>query len=89
MGPVSPTTAFDIGEKTKNPTDMYLSDIFTLPLNLSGRPGMSIPIGFDTQKRPIGLQVVGNFWDEQRLLNFTHQFQVRTQWHLESPELQS
>jgi aspartyl-tRNA(Asn)/glutamyl-tRNA(Gln) amidotransferase subunit A len=65
---------------------MYLQDIYTLALNLAGLPGMSIPAGF-SQELPVGMQLIGNYFDESRLLNVAHQFQQATDWHLKTPEL--
>ena len=83
MGPVSPTAAFDLGS-VKDPVSMYLADIYTLSVNLAGLPGMSIPAGFSNQL-PVGLQIIGNHWSEELLLNVAHQFQIRTDWHNHSP----
>jgi len=85
MGPTSPTVAFNIGEKADDPVTMYLSDIYTIATNLAGLPGMSIPAGF-SQGKPVGLQVIGNYFDEARLLNVAHQFQLATDWHMRTPE---
>jgi aspartyl-tRNA(Asn)/glutamyl-tRNA(Gln) amidotransferase subunit A len=85
MGPTTPTTAFKIGEKTDDPVSMYLSDIYTIAVNLAGLPGMSIPAGF-TNNLPVGLQLIGNYFDEARLLNIAHQFQKVTDWHKRHPE---
>lgn len=84
MGPVSPTTAFDLGS-VKDPVSMYLADIYTLSANLAGLPGMSIPAGF-SNKLPVGLQLIGNYWSESKLLNIAHQFQQQTDWHTKTPE---
>ena len=84
MGPVSPTTAFDLGS-VKDPVSMYLADIYTLSANLAGLPGMSIPAGF-AQKLPVGLQLIGNYWSESKLLNIAHQFQQQTDWHTQAPQ---
>ena len=84
MGPTSPTTAFRIGEKISNPVQMYLSDIFTIAVNLSGLPGMSIPCGF-AEKLPVGLQLIGNYFTEARLLNAAHRYQLVTDWHQRCP----
>jgi len=65
---------------------MYLQDIYTLSLNLAGLPGMSIPAGF-SQQLPVGMQLIGNYFDESRLLNVAHQFQQVTDWHLKAPEV--
>lgn len=84
MGPVSPTTAFDLGS-VKDPVSMYLADIYTLSANLAGLPGMSIPAGF-AQNLPVGLQLIGNYWSESKLLNVAHQFQQQTDWHSKMPQ---
>lgn len=84
MGPVSPTTAFDLGS-VKDPVSMYLADIYTLSANLAGLPGMSIPAGF-SNKLPVGLQLIGNYWSESKLLNIAHQFQLQTDWHTQTPQ---
>jgi aspartyl-tRNA(Asn)/glutamyl-tRNA(Gln) amidotransferase subunit A len=85
MGPTSPTTAFRIGEKASDPVQMYLSDIYTIAVNLAGLPGMSIPCGFDSRGLPIGLQIIGNYFREAQMLNVAHQYQVTTDWHLRAP----
>jgi aspartyl-tRNA(Asn)/glutamyl-tRNA(Gln) amidotransferase subunit A len=85
MGPTSPTTAFRIGEKSSDPVQMYLSDIYTIAVNLAGLPGMSIPCGFDDSGLPVGLQIVGNYFDEARMLNVAHQYQLATDWHQRAP----
>ena len=87
LGPTAPQTAFKFGEKSANPVEMYLSDIYTIAVNLAGLPGMSLPCGFDGQGLPIGLQLIGNYFAEARLLNAAHQFQLATDWHLKSPAL--
>jgi aspartyl-tRNA(Asn)/glutamyl-tRNA(Gln) amidotransferase subunit A len=84
MGPVSPTTAFDLGS-VKDPVSMYLADIYTLSANLAGLPGMSIPAGF-SKNLPVGLQLIGNYWSEAKLLNIAHQFQQQTDWHQKMPQ---
>ncbi|MDA1342736.1 MAG: Asp-tRNA(Asn)/Glu-tRNA(Gln) amidotransferase subunit GatA [Proteobacteria bacterium] len=85
MGPVAPTTAFGIGEKMANPIEMYLSDIYTIAINLAGLPAMSIPAGF-AEGKPVGLQVIGNYFKEDRLLNIAHKYQQVTDWHQRSPK---
>jgi aspartyl-tRNA(Asn)/glutamyl-tRNA(Gln) amidotransferase subunit A len=85
MGPTSPTTAFRLGEKSADPVQMYLSDIYTIAVNLAGLPGMSIPCGFDGGGLPIGLQIIGNYFDEARMLNVAHQYQLATDWHTKAP----
>ncbi len=84
--PTTPEVAFKKGEKTGDPVSMYLQDIYTLSLNLAGLPGMSIPAGF-SQGLPVGLQLIGNYFEESRLLNVAHRFQQATDWHLQSPEM--
>jgi aspartyl-tRNA(Asn)/glutamyl-tRNA(Gln) amidotransferase subunit A len=84
-GPTSPTTAFPLGDKTSDPLQMYLNDIFTIPANLAGLPAMSIPGGFDRAGMPIGLQLTANYFGEAKLLNAAHQFQRETDWHLRAP----
>ena len=85
MGPTSPTTAFRIGEKASDPVQMYLSDIYTLAVNLAGLPGMSIPCGVDARGLPIGLQIIGNYFREAQMLNVAHQYQLASDWHLRAP----
>jgi len=86
MGPTTPTTAFNLGAKTDDPVAMYLSDIYTISVNLAGLPGMSIPAGFGTDQRPVGLQLIGKYFDEARLLNTAHQYQQATDWHKQTPK---
>jgi len=86
MGPTSPTTAFKLGEKSADPVQMYLSDIYTIAVNLAGLPGMSIPCGFDGGGLPVGLQIIGNYFDEARMLNVAHQYQLVTDWHQHAPK---
>jgi len=85
-GPTSPTTAFNLGAKTDDPVAMYLSDIYTISVNLAGLPGMSIPAGFGSDQRPVGLQLIGKYFDEARLLNAAHQYQQATDWHQRAPK---
>ena len=85
MGPVSPTTAFKIGEKSDDPVSMYLQDIYTLAVNLAGLPAMSIPVEA-AEGLPVGLQLIGNYFDEARLLNVAHQFQQATDFHKQIPQ---
>jgi len=87
LGPVAPTAAFNIGEKSNDPVEMYLSDIYTLSVNLAGLPGMSVPAGFAANGRPIGLQIIGNYFSEAKMLNVAHQFQQVTGWHRQAPAL--
>ncbi|WP_404357589.1 Asp-tRNA(Asn)/Glu-tRNA(Gln) amidotransferase subunit GatA [Methylotuvimicrobium sp. KM1] len=85
MGPVSPTVAFGLGEKTGDPIQMYLSDIYTIAINLAGLPAMSIPAGF-VDGKPVGLQIIGNYFAEERLLNVAHRYQMNTDWHKQVPK---
>ncbi len=85
MGPASPTTAFGVGEKSDDPVAMYLSDVYTIATNMAGLPGMSIPCA-PVGGMPVGLQIIGNYFDEARLLNAAHKFQQQTQWHQQLPE---
>ncbi len=84
MGPAAPSAAFNIGELTDDPITMYLSDIYTIAVNLAGLPGMSIPAGF-VNNRPVGLQLIGRHFDEAKLLNIAHKFQTVTDWHAQGP----
>ena len=84
MGPTTPTTAFKLGDKTDDPISMYLADIYTISTNLAGLPGLSIPSGF-VKGLPVGLQLIGNYFDEARLLNVAHSFQQATDWHKKNP----
>jgi aspartyl-tRNA(Asn)/glutamyl-tRNA(Gln) amidotransferase subunit A len=84
VGPTTPSPAFTIGEKVNDPVAMYMEDIFTLSLNLAGLPGMSVPCG-QVNDLPVGLQLIGNYFDEARLLNVAHQYQQNTEWHTLSP----
>jgi aspartyl-tRNA(Asn)/glutamyl-tRNA(Gln) amidotransferase subunit A len=86
MGPTSPSVAFRFGEKSADPIAMYLSDIYTIAVNLAGLPGMSIPVGF-SGKLPVGMQIIGNYFSEAHLLNVAHRYQQVTDWHRQSPEL--
>lgn len=87
VAPVAPTAAFAIGEKVDDPLQMYLSDIFTLPANLAGIPGMSLPCGFTADGRPIGLQLLGRPFDEGTLLRLAYNFEQATDFHLRKPVL--
>ena len=88
MGPVAPTVAWDLGSKANDPVANYLADIYTLSTSLAGLPGMSIPCGFGGEggKRPVGLQIIGNYFGEAKLLNIAHQYQQATDWHQRAPE---
>jgi aspartyl-tRNA(Asn)/glutamyl-tRNA(Gln) amidotransferase subunit A len=86
MGPTTPSTAFKLGEKAGDPVQMYLSDIYTIAVNLAGLPGMSIPCGFDGGGLPVGLQIIGDYFSEARMLNVAHQYQQATDWHQRAPK---
>ena len=85
LGPTTPEVAFRIGAKTDDPVSMYLQDIYTISLNLAGLPGMSLPVGF-VDGLPVGMQLIGNYFDEARLLQVAHRYQQVSDWHLQSPE---
>ncbi|MBP0030961.1 Asp-tRNA(Asn)/Glu-tRNA(Gln) amidotransferase subunit GatA [Roseofilum sp. Guam] len=87
VSPTAPTTAFKAGEKTKDPISMYLSDLMTIPVNLAGLPGLSIPCGFDRQGLPIGLQLISDVLREDLLLQVAHTYEQTTSWHLKQPSL--
>jgi aspartyl-tRNA(Asn)/glutamyl-tRNA(Gln) amidotransferase subunit A len=82
LGPVAPDVAWRLGEKSKDPVQMYLEDIYTLSTNLAGLPAMSVPCGFNSSKLPIGMQLIGNYFSEARLLQVAHQYQQNSDWHL-------
>ncbi len=84
-GPTSPTVAWPIGEKSDDPVQMYLQDIYTIAVNLAGLPGLSLPCGSGAHELPVGLQLIGNYFDEARLLNVAHGFQQATEWHRRMP----
>jgi aspartyl-tRNA(Asn)/glutamyl-tRNA(Gln) amidotransferase subunit A len=86
IGPTSPSTAFKLGEKGDDPVQMYLSDIYTIAVNLAGLPGMSIPAGFGSNGLPVGLQIIGNYFAEARMLNAAHQYQLATDHHGRAPQ---
>ena len=90
MGPVAPTVAWNLGSKANDPVANYLADIYTLSTSLAGLPGMSIPVGFGqgekNAQRPVGLQLIGNYFGEAKLLNIAHQLQLATDWHQRRPE---
>jgi aspartyl-tRNA(Asn)/glutamyl-tRNA(Gln) amidotransferase subunit A len=85
MGPAAPSVAYDIGAKTTDCVQMYLDDLYTIPINLAGLPGMSIPCGFGSGGRPVGLQIVGDYWSEALMLSVAHAFQRTTDWHARTP----
>ncbi|MDR1935902.1 MAG: Asp-tRNA(Asn)/Glu-tRNA(Gln) amidotransferase GatCAB subunit A, partial [Candidatus Accumulibacter sp.] len=86
IGPTSPTTAFRVGEKMSDPVRMYLSDIYTIAVNLAGLPGMAVPAGF-ADGLPVGLQLIGDYFSEARMLNAAHQYQRITDWHTRMPAM--
>ncbi len=85
-GPVAPTVAWNLGEKSDDPVANYLADIFTLPASLAGLPGLSLPVGFGAVGMPVGLQLIGNYLQEARLLNVAHRYQQATDWHTRKPQ---
>jgi aspartyl-tRNA(Asn)/glutamyl-tRNA(Gln) amidotransferase subunit A len=85
-GPVAPTVAWKLGDKSEDPVASYLADIFTLPASLAGLPGMSIPVGFGASQMPVGMQLIGNYLQEAKLLNVAHRFQQATDWHAKRPQ---
>jgi aspartyl-tRNA(Asn)/glutamyl-tRNA(Gln) amidotransferase subunit A len=85
-GPVAPTVAWKLGDKSGDPVANYLADIFTLPASLAGLPGMSVPCGFGENGMPVGLQLIGDYFGEGRLLNAAHAFQRATDFHLRAPQ---
>ena len=84
--PTSPVVAFPLGEKTADPLQMYLVDVYTLPVNIAGLPGLSVPCGF-SQGLPVGMQLIGPAWSEETLLQIAHSYQQATEWHLARPQL--
>ena len=86
LSPTTPGTAFKAGEKSDDPTEMYLQDIFTTPANLAGLPGISIPCG-EHGGLPLGMQLVGNSLQEDKLLQFAHSYQSNTDWHKKMPNI--
>ena len=85
MGPTTPTTAFELGAKTDDPVAMYLNDIYTASVNLAGLPAVSIPCGFDNEGLPVGLQIIGKYLEEAKILNVAHQIQTCTDYHQQTP----
>ena len=85
LGPAAPSVAYALGAKKDDPVQMYLDDLYTIPINLAGLPGMSIPCGFGALGRPVGLQIVGNYFEEARMLAAAHAFQQATDWHTRTP----
>jgi aspartyl-tRNA(Asn)/glutamyl-tRNA(Gln) amidotransferase subunit A len=87
LTPTSPTAAFKIGERTQDPLQMYLADIFTIAVNLAGTCGISIPCGFTSDKLPIGLQIIGPRWGEECMFRVANAYEQATSWHKEKPPL--
>lgn len=87
VSPTAPTTAFKLGDKSQNPLSMYLIDLMTIPVNLAGLPGMSVPCGFDSQGLPIGLQIVGNVLREDQVFQVAYAYEQATEWHTRVPKL--
>ena len=87
LTPTSPTAAFRLGERTQDPLQMYLADIFTIAVNLAGICGVSIPCGFTSGKLPIGLQIIGPKWGEETMFRVAHAFEQATPWHKEKPPI--
>ena len=87
IAPTAPTTAFKIGEKTQDPLQMYLSDIYTISVNLAGLPALSLPCGFDSEGLPIGLQIIGKQFDESTILAVAYAYEQSTDWHKRKPSL--
>ena len=85
LGPTTPTTAFRLGAKTRDPVQMYLNDIYTISAPLAGLPALSIPCGFDAKGLPIGLQIMGDYFAEAKMLEVAHQYQLATDWHVRRP----
>jgi aspartyl-tRNA(Asn)/glutamyl-tRNA(Gln) amidotransferase subunit A len=85
--PTAPTTAFKIGEKIQDPLQMYLTDIFTISINLAGLPGLSLPCGFDSEGLPIGMQIIGKHFDETTILRIAFAYEQATEWHKRKPNL--
>ncbi|MBD2667460.1 glutamyl-tRNA(Gln) amidotransferase subunit A [Richelia sinica FACHB-800] len=87
VSPTAPTTAFQAGEKTTDPLSMYLNDLMTIPVNLAGLPGLSIPCGFDSKGLPIGLQLIGKVLREDQLFQVAYAYEQLTNWHLKQPQI--
>ena len=85
--PTAPNTAFKFGSKTENPLEMYLEDIYTVPVNIAGLPGMSIPGGFDKDGMPIGIQIIANAFDELKMLQVAYTFEQNTDYKSKRPEI--
>ena len=87
LAPVSPTVAWEIGTKSKNPLEMYLADIYTVCVNVAGVPALALPCGFNSQNLPVGFQLIGNFFEEAKIMSIGHQYQQITNYHLQKPNL--
>ena len=87
LSPVTPEPAFRLGEKTDDPLKMYLSDIFTINVNLAGLPGMSLPCGFTKAGLPIGLQLIGKYFEEEKIFRAAYAYEQNTEWHKRKPKL--
>ena len=87
LTPATPSAAFGYGEKGDDPVAMYLNDIFTVVANLTGQPALSHPCGTDENGQHVGMQIIGNYLDEARMLNVAHQFQLATDWHKRHPSI--
>lgn len=85
--PIAPTTAFKFGQHTDDPLAMYLEDVFTLPANLAGVPGLAFPVGTDSDGMPVGMQLMGTHFREDLLFQVGHAYQLATQWHESWPEV--
>jgi aspartyl-tRNA(Asn)/glutamyl-tRNA(Gln) amidotransferase subunit A len=85
--PTSPTPAFKVGEKAADPLQMYLSDIFTISVNLAGVPGISVPCGFTSNNLPVGLQIIGKHFDEESIFKVAYAYEQSTDWHKRKPKL--
>jgi len=85
VSPTAPSTAFKAGDKTADPLSMYLIDLMTIPVNLAGLPGISVPCGFDGQGLPIGLQMIGNVLREDQVLQVAYAYEQATEWHTHTP----
>ena len=88
IAPTTPSTAFRLGEKADDPQEMYLQDVYTTSANLAGLPALTMPAGF-VNGLPVGAQLIGNYFEEARILSVAHQFQSITDWHLTSPDSQT
>jgi aspartyl-tRNA(Asn)/glutamyl-tRNA(Gln) amidotransferase subunit A len=86
--PTAPTTAFKLGEKIQDPLQMYLSDIYTISINLAGLPALSLPCGFDGDGLPIGMQIIGKPFDEATILQVAHAYEQATEWHMKKPRIE-